>query len=278
MDKTTSVISSLKGLYQSLQGKQRKETKEAQTAEEEKRALTGFNLLPKKIVRKIFLFLDFATDGAQVYVTCKLFCNTIRSRVFQNLLQSQASKDPKTAIDPATTNPEEIFGKLKPESEIKTKEEAIAQLKTAEAIKEFLANKIKKQHNKNNELEKETNSIREEIAKQKALHLKAIERTQDFEKMIENERKSLAEAQKALAGLQGKCGNDLEPLKMQIANSERDRNELQETKRVQKEAVLKLREENYELQKKIVVYQEVLNKIKAYFEGMEEANLLPLDS
>ena len=232
--------------------------------------------MPKKILRKIFLFLDFTTDVPQVYITCKLFNNAIRSRTFQVLLQGQvSSKNSKLFPNQfAKTNPEEEIGKLKPESEIKTKEDAIAQLKIAEAIKEFLANKIKKQHNKNNDLEKEAGRLKEEIVLQKSLHLKAIEKTQDYEKKIENEKKTLAEAQKSLLTLQGKCNNDIEPLRQQIANSEKDRAELQETKRRQKEAVLKLREENYEIQKKLVAYQEVLNKIKAYFQGMEEAQLL----
>ena len=93
------------------------------------------------------------------------------------------------ALSSSYSNNEEELQKLRPESEIKTKEEAVAQLKLAEKLKQVLATKLKRQDNKNNE-------------------------------------------------------------------------------------VLMLREKNVEIQKEIVVYQEALNKIKAYFLGMEEAGLI----
>ncbi|OMJ95191.1 hypothetical protein SteCoe_1571 [Stentor coeruleus] len=169
--------------------------------------------------------------------------------------------------------------KLKPESEITTKEDAISQLKLANAARDFLADNLKKKAKKIDDLEKEIFTLQEEMKNQKNLYTKGIEKMNAFEKMLENEKKNLNDAQKNLVAVQAQNKAEIEALKAQISNSEKERNELQIKKTQLKDQVLKLRSENIQIYRKIAVFQEVLNKIKAYFDGMQEAKLLkPLES
>lgn len=280
-ENVNSVIEALKRLYDSLQAKQAIENKETQTFFEEKRQLSGFNIFPKKLLRKTFLFLDFNLDIPQILLTCKLFNGVVKSRTFQVLLHTQvALKNTKLYNNPlASAQPELEMIKLKPESEITTKEDAISQLKLANAARDFLADNLKKKAKKIDDLEKEISTLQEEMKNQKNLYTKGIEKMNAFEKMLENEKKNLADAQKNLVAVQVQNKFEIEALKAQISNSEKDRNELQVKKAQLKGQVLKLRSENVQIYKKIAVFQEVLSKIKAYFDGMQEAKLLkPLES
>lgn len=271
-----NLVEKLKELQRALRNKPETLEKENQTNFGEQRELKGFNILPKKIVRKIFLFTDFFVDGGRLYATCRLFNMVIRSRTYQILLHNQfLSKNTNFLSLPPPIAEEEI-GKLRPESEIKTKEDAICQLGLAERIKTLLVDKLKRQDNKNIELEKEIKRIQEEIKSQKNLYSKGIEKMHDLEAKTESEKKILVEAQKSLASLENRCRSDVDNLKRQISECEKDKLKLLSDKKVLRTEVLELRKSNISIQQEIVVYQEVLNKIKAYFEAMEEANLLKL--
>ena len=270
----SDLIQKLQQLHQTLQSKSQKQDKEVQTSYSDQVQLRGFHLFPKKIIRKIFIFTDFLTDVPQLYITCKLFNSVIRSRVFQVLLHNQVISKNSNALSSSYSSNDEELQKLKPESEIKTKEEAVAQLKLAEKLKQVLATKLKRQDNKNNELQNEIMRIQEEIKAQKARYSKGIEKMNDLEAKHESEKKILAEAQKNLAALKNKCKKEVDDLRMQIGECEKDKEKLSNEKKVLREEVLMLREKNVEIQKEIVVYQEALNKIKAYFLGMEEAGLI----
>ena len=270
----SDLIHKLQLLHQTLQSKSQKQDKEAQTSYSDPVQLRGFHIFPKKIIRKIFIFTDFLSDVPQLYITCKLFNSVIRTRVFQVLLHNQVISKNSNALSSSYSNNEEELQKLRPESEIKTKEEAVAQLKLAEKLKQVLATKLKRQDNKNNELQNEITRIQEEIKAQKGRYSKGIEKMNDLEAKHETEKKILAEAQKNLAALKTKCKKEVDGLRLQIAECDKDKEKLSSEKKVLREEVLMLREKNVEIQKEIVVYQEALNKIKAYFLGMEEAGLI----
>ena len=275
-ENTSDVIESLKKLYKVLKEKHNQASKETQTQFEERRQFSLICIFPKKILRKTFLFLDFVVEIPEIMLTCKLFNSVVRSRTFQVLLHSQASNK-TTKIYNATINSSTSdleLGKIKPENEITSKEDALAQLKIAYTGRDFLANKLKKQDVKIEELNKEIGRLQDEIKIQKNIHSKGIEKMSAFEKMFENEKKSYGDAQKTLSSLQMQYKSEIETLRNQIANSEKDREELRMGKTALKAGVLKLREENMALVKQTSAYQDVLNKIKAYFEGMQEAGLL----
>lgn len=270
------LIDKLKELQKLLSTKPETHEKDSQTNFSEQRRLQGFNILPKKIIRKIFLFTDFLSDGSAIYSTCRLFNSVMRSRTYQILLHNQyLSKNSNVLSLPAPIAEDEI-GKLKPESEIKTKEDAVGQLRLAESIKSLLVDKLKRQDNKNVDLEKEIKRIQEEIKSQKNLYSKGIEKMNDLDAKTETEKKILAEAQKNLQNLENRCRSDIENLKTQIKECEKDREKLLLEKKSLRTEVLELRKSNITIQEEIIVYQEALNKIKAYFEAMEEANLLKL--
>jgi DNA repair exonuclease SbcCD ATPase subunit len=270
------LISKLKNLQQKLSSQSSTHEKETQTSSSEFVQLRGFNLLPKKIIRKIFIFSDFLSDGPSLYSTCRLFNSVIRSRVFQVLLHHQVTNKRSNVLSSNFNTSDEEVQKLRPESEIKTKEEAVGQLRVAENLKQVLASKLKRQDNKNNDLEAEIARIQEEIKAQKSRYSKGIEKMNDIDSKHESEKKVLVEAQKNLMNLKNKCKKEIDDLRAQINECEMDKEKLLLEKRVLRAEVLELRESNVEIQKEIVVYQEVLNKIKAYFLGMEEAGLIKL--
>jgi F-box domain len=270
------IIGSLKTLYTKLQQKLPQEHKESQTYFEPPRQFSILCILPRKILRKIFLHLEFIEEIPNILLTCKLFNSIIKSRTFQVLLHSQStinsSKLYTNVIISSNTEIENI--KLKPEQEITTKEDALAQLKLANSGRDFLVTKIKKQDKKIEELNKEIQRLQEEIKLQKNIHSKGIEKMNAFETLFENEKKTLSDAQKTLSSLQTSYKIEIDALKNQIANSDKNRLDLLDEKKNLKEEVLKLRQNNLFMTKKIAVYQNVLNKMKAYFEAMEEADLL----
>lgn len=270
------LIEKLKELQKALSNKPEMQEKETQTNFSEQRSLRGFNILPKKIIRKIFLFTDFLSESSSIYSTCRLFNSVIRSRTYQILLHNQYLAKNSNVLSLPTPIAEEEIGKLKPESEIKTKEDAVSQLRLAESIKSLLVDKLKRQDNKNVDLEKEIKRIQEEIKSQKNLYTKGIEKMNDLDAKSESEKKILAEGQKNLQTLENRCRSDIENLKTQIKECEKDREKLLIEKKSLRTEVLELRKSNITIQEEIIVYQEALNKIKAYFEAMEEANLLKL--
>ena len=95
-----------------------------------------------------------------------------------------------------------------------------------------------------------------------------------FMSLVENEKKNHVEGQKTLACLQQQYKNELEGLKALILASERDKTDLEKQKMELKDQVIRLREDNAGIVKKINVYQHVLSKLKGYFEAMQDANLL----
>ena len=270
------IIESLLNLYKKLEEKQDHASKETQTQFEAKRQLSLLCIFPKKILRKAFLFLDFVEDIPQVMLTCKLFNSVVRSRTFQVLLHSQATHRTAKIYNSAIISSPNIIEvvKIKSESEITTKEDALSQLKIAYNGRDFLANKLKKQDIKIEELNKEIGRLQDEIKMQKNIDSKGIEKRNAFEIMLENEKKVHADAQKNLISLQAQYKNEIDLLRNQVVISEKDRTELHSQKIIFKEEVLKLRQENMAIIISIAVYQDVLNKMKAYFEAMQEANLL----
>lgn len=275
-ENVAGVIESLKKLHQIMQEKENQAHKETQTVVEERRQYSLICIFPKKILRRTFLFLDFAKDIPEVLLTCKLFNSVVRSRTFQVLLHSQASNRTAKIFNSTivSSNSDLELAKIKPEIEITTKEDAISQLKIASAGRDFLANKLKKQDLKIEDLNKEIARLQEEVKMQKNIHSKGIEKMNAFEKMFENEKKNFGDAQKNLSTLQQQYKSEIEILKLQIVNCEKDRTELQGQKKMMKAEVLKLREENQVLVEKTAVYQDVLNRIKAYFDAMYEAKLI----
>ena len=270
------IIDSLSKLYKILEKKQSQEHKNTQTFFEVKRQLSTICILPKKLLRKSFLFLDFIEEIPQILITCKLFNSIIKSRTFQVLLHTQASlrtaKIYNTSLLSNSNDMENV--KLKPETEVNTKEDALAQLKIANAGRDFLANKLKKQDKKIEDLNKEILRLQEEIKLQKVIHSKGIEKMNTFEVLFENEKKNHVEGQKTLACLQQQYKNEIEGLKALILASERDKTDLEKQKMELKDQVIRLREDNAGIVKKINVYQHVLSKLKGYFEAMQDANLL----
>ena len=159
-----TVQHSLNELYQELLAKNQKTDNETQSISQEMINLSKICLLPKQVLRSIFLFTDFYSDIPAISETCVLFNKLVRSRSFNISVYKIASQ--RASRMKSTTINADALDKLEAQKLVKdniSRDEALLELKKANAVKDFLADKMKKQDKKIESLLEEIDKLNDQV-------------------------------------------------------------------------------------------------------------------
>ena len=150
------ITSSLTALHDLLKEKNDTLTKETQTMQ----VLSSICRLPKAVLIKILMFLDFRSDISSIVETCKFFNSFIASRPFQLILyrsiSTKTEKKKELSKEEEKTNVAEANALL-------TREEVIARIKKTKAINNMLVAGFQKSEEKLKDMIKTINKLNDEV-------------------------------------------------------------------------------------------------------------------
>lgn len=248
-----SLITKLESLYVTLQVKSESCEKDSQTAAGDYRQLRVICILPKRILRRIFLYLDFQRDTAAVSETCTLFNELLRSRSYQlQLFKTQPEKSLRP--EPST----EAVPFYPPTS----LEEAASQFRKYSAVNNYLAQTIKTQDRRIEELNGEINEHTRELRIQKQINGKTLNTVAKLKHDLELAGGQNSSLQESTAQLTSRLQA------AQTVNST-----LCSHKKVLRSEVLRLRREYSECLLRLGQYKDATNKLQSYFEGLLRSKL-----
>ncbi|CAG9330418.1 unnamed protein product [Blepharisma stoltei] len=275
-NKIEYVVESLSQLYSKLKEQRTTESKDLQVLPADFRSKGQFQKIPKLIIRNIFLFLDFHNDIPSLYETCYLFKEIIASRHFQAGIVYIMSRKPikqrqpsQPSMIPPIIPPNESDNiQLQAESQVFTKEAALIQLKTANAVKDFLANKIVSQDKTIDKLKKELEKTSDELRIQKQINAKTMAKVSGFQEKYSTEKKSATDAIIKIEELTEKHQIEVDRLRNEINKCQNEQLELKKHKAALRGEVIRLRNEYQECTQKLIQYVDGVSKMKSYFEAM----------
>jgi hypothetical protein len=267
MYEDTQLVRKLEEIYKSIESTVavEKKAQEIQTEEQIRFQTSKFCILPKSALRTIFLFLDFNTDIPSISEVCWSFHNIIKSRAFQLGLYKVTKRGAKEAQAEKHERSPSIVAEEAKKSEAHiegmSQTEAVKQLKTANAIKDFLGQKIVAQDKKIKQLE-------DEVRIQKQINSKTIGKLSSLDQMYKEEKARADELEGKLFMHEQQHRIDVEKLNEQIEKHIGEREELQKDRKVLKAEVIKLREEQKKALQHLTQYRSALVNMKSYFEAM----------
>ena len=138
------LMQSLHRLRNIMQDKMYTQNQEIQTFAERNENST-FHRIPKKVIMKIFLFLEFSENYPVIIETCRFFHMVISSRAFQVLSYQVAVKNSRRGEDPQTPLRLEEEKSQYNFDAIQTKPQALMEIKKLQAVSKFIGNKIANQ-------------------------------------------------------------------------------------------------------------------------------------
>eukprot|EP00358_Blepharisma_japonicum_P006912 CAMPEP_0202942458 /NCGR_PEP_ID=MMETSP1395-20130829/2669_1 /ASSEMBLY_ACC=CAM_ASM_000871 /TAXON_ID=5961 /ORGANISM="Blepharisma japonicum, Strain Stock R1072" /LENGTH=202 /DNA_ID=CAMNT_0049638749 /DNA_START=269 /DNA_END=874 /DNA_ORIENTATION=- len=180
--------------------------------------------------------------------------------------QRQPSQPPM--IPPIVPPNESDNIKLQAESEIFTKEAALIQLKTANAVKDFLANKIVSQDKTIDKLKKELEKTNDELRIQKQINAKTMAKVSGFQEKYSTEKKSATDAIMKIEELTEQHQSEVNRLRSEINKCQNEQLGLKKHKAALRGEVIRLRNEYQECIQKLTQYVDGVSKMKGYFDSM----------
>lgn len=266
------LVESLTHLYEKLRLQKSTDSQETQVTPHNLYSHNNFSKIPKVILRSILLFLDYYQDIPNVYITSHLFKDVISSRAYQsNLMKiySHRLQKHKVSTLPPLVPPNESDNiKLQAESEVLTKESALAQLKTANAVKDFLANKIVSQDKTIDKLKKDLEKTNDELRIQKQINSKTMKKVSGFQEKYDLEKKTAKDVLEKIDKITQEHEDEVISFKEVIEKTETEKEELKRHKFALRGEVLRLRNEYQECAHKLKHYNDGVSKMKTYFDAM----------
>ena len=188
------LIAQLSELQHRLQCQSRVAEQTTQTGHPYEAQLTLVCLLPRAVLRNIFLYLDFVTDSPCILETCRLFNEVMQSRAFQC---AQYKLHRTLAANAKAAAPQQA-------DVAKIKQEAVAsELKKYTALNTFLGSKLKPQTRKIEDLTQTFNSVNDEVVNkqiriQKQINHKTAAKVAKFQSELQLAMESSTHTQQQL--------------------------------------------------------------------------------
>ena len=267
MYEDTQLLRKLEDIYKTIESTVviDKRNQEIQTEEQSRQQTSKFCILPKIAMRTIFLFLDFNTDIPNIAEVCWSFNNIIKSRAYQLALYQVTKRGTKIVNVEQTEKAAGILAEETKKTEAQTEGmsqiDAVKYLKTANAIKDFLGQKIVAQ-------DKKINQLNDEIRVQKQINSKTIVKLTSLDLLYKHEKSKADESEGKLFLLEQQRRIDVEKLNDQIESHLREKEELLKDRNILKAEVIKLREEQKKGMQHLAEYRSALVNMKSYFEAM----------
>lgn len=259
-----SLITKLESLYSTLQARSESCEKESQAVPGDYRQLCAMCILPKRVLRRIFLYLDFEADIVAVSETCALFNELVRSRSYQlQLFKTHPSK----SLRPASSSEAAHFC---PPTSL---EEAASQFKKYSAVNNYLAQTIKTQDKRIEELNAEINGHNYELRIKNQINSKTLNTVAKLKHDLELAGEQNALLQGTAAQLATQHSEELAGLSSRLQAVQTANLTLCSHKKVLRSEVLRLRKEYSECLCRLGQHKDVTSKLHSYFEGLLRSKL-----
>lgn len=271
------LVLSMNSLYETLKAKENSQDVATQTNSSDYQQISLLQLIPKHVFRKIFLYLDFITDIPSLSESCVYFNSIINSRRFQvslyHIISAKAHKSRSVTLPARQDND---FTRFRTENESYNKEDLTAQLKTANAVRDFLANKILLQEKRIEESNKEIDKLNDELRVQKQINSKTIAKVAIVSAQFEAAKNEAFEAKETIELMSHQQKEETEKLRNDIAAYDKEKLELRRHKKVLSAEVIRLRDEYQSCLQKLGQYNDAVSKLKSYFDAMVSTKVTPI--
>lgn len=277
MGEVSYLIDELGKIYASLKQESAKVrvSSTSQTEATQPRQKGSICILPRSVLRTIFLFLDFYTEVPTASETCKLFHSITKSRSFHISLFSLSKprehrvRSTRSGVSETTINlsMEDVEHVRKDLGEM-SRDELHNQLKVANSVKRLLGDKLRSQEKRIEEYRREVDTLNDNLKIQQQINSKTFNKISQYQKQFE-EQKFLAEDRThQLNTLREEALDIKATLSDEVKRTEEENVELIRHKKVLKSEVLRLRGEHKSSMGKIGEYRGALGKMKTYFDAM----------
>mmetsp|Transcript_32678 Transcript_32678/g.56811 ORF Transcript_32678/g.56811 Transcript_32678/m.56811 type:complete len:291 (-) Transcript_32678:1343-2215(-) len=277
MAEVNSIIEELGKIYTYLKNESNKValTSATQTENLQPRQRCAICILPRAVLRTVFLFLDFYTDIPTISETCTLFHSITKSRSFHISLFSLSkprehrARSVKSGYSETSTNMsmEDVEHVRRDLGEM-SREELQGQLKLANSVKKVLGEKLRAQEKKIDDYRREVENLNDNLRIQQQINSKTFNKISQYQKQFEEQKVLAEERTHQLNTLREQALEDQAKLSDKLKKLEDENDELMRHKKVLKSEVFRLRGEHKSSLVKIGEYRDALGKMKTYFDAM----------
>lgn len=277
MAEVTYIIDELGKIYNFLKDEtgKVKVTAGSQTEVVQLRQKCAMCILPRAVLRTVFLFLDFYTDIPTISETCKLFHAVTKSRSFHISLFSlckpreHRAHSARSGYSESSTNlsMDDADHARKDLGEM-SREELQNQLKVANSVKRLLGEKLRSQEKRIDDFRKEVEILNDNLRIQQQINSKTFTKISQYQKQYEEQKLIAEERTQQLNTLREQSLEEQANLTEKLKKIEQENEELIRHKKVLKSEVLRLRGEHKAGLVKIGEYRDALGKMKTYFDAM----------
>lgn len=248
-------------LHQRLEQKCTMLHKETQTVQ----PMSGIFKMPKAVLIRIFMFLEFRTEVPAVVETCKMFNSLIASRPFQITLyrlttDRKETKKEKTQEEVKHTEADMIA--------MLTKDEILARIKKTKAINNMLVAGFQKSEEKLKDMLKTISKINDEMRIQRQINAKTIKMKDGKESEYLELSKQIRQNNLLISNCTHDYTSEITLITSQIKKIEADKQELNRHIKVLQVGLQETRQNNGNLLKRFVQFRENLGKLKNYANDM----------
>jgi hypothetical protein len=277
MAEVSYIIDELGKIYTFLKDEQSKVrvASSSQTEVVQLRQKCAVCILPRAVLRTVFLFLDFYTDIPTISETCKLFHSITKSRSFHISLFSlckpreHRARSNRSGYSETSTNMsmEDVEHVRRDLGEM-SREELQNQLKVANSVKRLLGDKLRSQEKKIDEYRREVEGLNDNLRIQQQINSKTFNKISVYQKQFEEQKLLAEERHQQLNCLKEQSLEEQAKITDRLRKIEEENEELMRHKKVLKSEVLRLRSEHKAGLVKIGEYRDALGKMKTYFDAM----------